>query len=388
MDPRLRLRDRRKQQFRQLVHHPYFGFVLLGGLMLFVQLIQSLGVAIPVSIMRAFGLTMIYIVIGLGFAILLGYAGLASLGTAGFVGIGTYALGYLTNARGFSVGMVVFYSVLGAIALGVVVGFISLRIEGMYLAIITLGLSEILNEIFKNAVTVTNGTNGLLMPQLVFFGNYYTVSNETVFAAIAVVLVLMMFFTYNIIKSPTGRAMLAMKNSESAAQAMGVSVLKYRLLAFMIATVFALLGGILYMAYIRYTIPTTWSLAFSLNLLAAVIVGGSRSIWGIVLGSFMIFGLDLAVFQRIIVTPDRNAAIAAFIARFPEHQEALRTFFVNLQQSLPVITYILNGLLIILVVMFYPGGLYQLVLTIKTKLVAAWKNAVRKWKVRRYGQEV
>lgn len=388
MDPLLRLRDRRKQQFRQLVHHPYFGFVLLGGLMLFVQLIQSLGVAIPVSIMRAFGLTMIYIVIGLGFAILLGYAGLASLGTAGFVGIGTYALGYLTNARGFSVGMVVFYSVLGAIALGVVVGFISLRIEGMYLAIITLGLSEILNEIFKNAVTVTNGTNGLLMPQLVFFGNYYTVSNETVFAAIAVVLVLMMFFTYNIIKSPTGRAMLAMKNSESAAQAMGVSVLKYRLLAFMIATVFALLGGILYMAYIRYTIPTTWSLAFSLNLLAAVIVGGSRSIWGIVLGSFMIFGLDLAVFQRIIVTPDRNAAIAAFIARFPEHQEALRTFFVNLQQSLPVITYILNGLLIILVVMFYPGGLYQLVLTIKTKLVAAWKNAVRKWKVRRYGQEV
>jgi len=388
MDPRLRLRDQRKHQFQQIVHHPYFGFVLLGGLMLFVQLIQSLGVAIPVSIMRAFGLTMIYIVIGLGFAILLGYAGLASLGTAGFVGIGTYALGYLTNARGFSVGMVVFYSVLGAIILGVVVGFISLRIEGMYLAIITLGLSEILNEIFKNAVTITNGTNGLLMPQLVFFGTYYTVSNETVFAAIAVVLVLMMFFTFNIIKSPTGRAMLAMKNSESAAQAMGVSVLKYRLLAFIIATVFALVGGILYMSYIRYTIPTTWSLAFSLNLLAAVIVGGSRSIWGIVLGSFMIFGLDLAVFQRIIVTPDRNAAIAAFIERFPEHQEALRTFFVNLQQSLPVITYILNGLLIILVVMFYPGGLYQLVLTIKTKLVTAWKNAVRKWKVRRYGQEV
>jgi branched-chain amino acid transport system permease protein len=388
MDPRLRLREQRNLKLQQLVHHPYFGFVVLGGLMLLVQLLQSAGVPIPVSIMRAFGLTMIYIVIGLGFAILLGYAGLASLGTAGFVGIGTYALGYLTNTRGFSVGMVVFYSVLGAIVLGVIVGFISLRIEGMYLAIITLGLSEILNEIFKNAVTITNGTNGLLMPQLVFFGNYYTVSNETVFAAVAVVLVLTMFFTYNIIKSPTGRAMLAMKNSESAAQAMGVSVLKYRLLAFIIATVFALVGGILYMAYIKYTIPTTWSLAFSLNLLAAVIVGGSRSIWGIVLGSFMIFGLDLAVFQRIIVTPDRNAAIAAFIARFPDHQEALRTFFVNLQQSLPVITYILNGLLIILVVMFYPGGLYQLVLTIKTKLVAAWKNAVRKWKVRRYGQEV
>lgn len=375
-------------QFKQLTNHPYFGFLLLGALMLFVQLMQSFGVNIPVSIMRAFGLTMIYIIIGLGFAILLGYAGLASLGTAGFVGIGTYALGYLTTARGFSVGMVVFYSILGAILLGAIVGFISLRIEGMYLAIITLGLSEILNEIFKNAVTITNGTNGLSLTQLVFFGNYVTVSNQTVFSALAIVLVVMMFFTYNIIKSPTGRAMLAMKNSESAAQAMGVSVLKYRLLAFMIATVFAVLGGVLYMAYFKFSIPTTWSLGFSLNLLAAVIVGGSRSIWGIVLGSFMIFGLDLAVFQQINFTPERNEAIARFIARFPEHQEALRTFFVNLHLSRSVITYILNGVLIILVVMFYPGGLYQLVLTIKGKLVALHKSILRRWKVHRYGQEV
>jgi branched-chain amino acid transport system permease protein len=387
MDPRTQLATKRKNQWRSILNHPYFGFILIGALLLSVQLLQNLGVDIPTSIMRAFGLTMIYIIIGLGFAILLGYAGLASLGTAGFVGIGTYALGYLTNQSGFSIGLIVVLSILGAVVIGAIVGFISLRIEGMYLAIITLGLSEILNEIFKNAIPITNGTNGLEMQQLVLFGKYMTISKETVFTALAVILVIMILFTYNIIKSPTGRAMLAMKNSESAAQAMGVSVLRYRLLAFMIATVFALIGGILYMAYINFTIPTTWSLAFSLNLLAAVIVGGSRSIWGIVMGSFMIFGLDLAVFQRIVLTPDRNEAIARFISRFPEHTENMTRFFNDLQGLLPIATYIFNGVLIILVVMFYPGGLYQLVMTIKQKVVQGVKKLKHDWMVKRYGQD-
>ncbi len=387
MDPRTLLANRARSQWRSITTHPYFGFILIGVLLLSVQLIQSLGVNIPTSIMRAFGLTMVYIVIGLGFAILLGYAGLASLGTAGFVGIGTYALGYFTKQSGYSVGAIVVISILGAVVIGAIVGFISLRIEGMYLAIITLGLSEILNEIFKNATTITNGTNGLEMQQLILFGQEMTIPKETVFAALAVILVVMILLTYNIIKSPTGRAMLAMKNSESAAQAMGVSVLRYRLLAFMIATVFALIGGILYMAYIKFTIPTTWNLAFSLNLLAAVIVGGTRSIWGIILGSFMIFGLDLAVFQRIILTPERNVAIANFIARFPEHTENLTRFFNNLQGLLPIATFIFNGVLIILVVMFYPGGLYQLTMTIKQKIEKKFKQVKHDWMVRRYGQD-
>ncbi|MCK7488246.1 MAG: branched-chain amino acid ABC transporter permease [Bacillus subtilis] len=139
MDPRILLANRARSQWRSITTHPYFGFILIGVLLLGVQLIQSLGVNIPTSIMRAFGLTMVYIVIGLGFAILLGYAGLASLGTAGFVGIGTYALGYFTKQSGYSVGAIVVISILGAVVIGAIVGFISLRIEGMYLAIITLG---------------------------------------------------------------------------------------------------------------------------------------------------------------------------------------------------------------------------------------------------------
>lgn len=350
--------QQRKATFKSVTSHPYFGFLLLGAIMLLVQIIRAAGVEIPISILRAFGLTMVYIIIGLGFAILLGYAGLASLGTAGFVGIGTYLIGYLTNAKGLSISIVLVISLLGAIVIGGIVGFISLRIEGMYLAIITLGLSEILNEVFKNATAYTNGTNGLLMNNLVIFGKYVSLSSNTIFIAMIFILIFMMILTLNIMKSPTGRAMLAMKNSESAAQAMGVSVLKYRLLAFIIATVFAFLGGILYMSYIGFSIPTTWSLAFSLNILAAVIVGGPNSIFGVILGTFMIFGLDLAVFQQI-------------------------DFF----QQNPAITYILNGVLIVVVVMFYPGGLARLITTTKYKIMTLSKKLVKKWKVYRYGED-
>lgn len=346
----------RKAKLHSILHHPYFGFIVLGILLLFVQFLRITGVDIPITVLRGFGLTMIYIIIALGFSILLGYAGLASLGTAGFVGIGTYLIGYLTNAKGYSISMILVIGFLGAIAIGTIVGFISLRIEGLYLGIITLGLSEILNEVFKNATSITNGTNGLLMNRIVLFGQYYQFDSNTIFIAIVFILILVMVLTLNIMKSPTGRAMLAMRNSESAAQAMGVSVLKYRLLAFIIATVYAFLGGILYMTYIGFSIPTTWNLAFSLFVLAAVIVGGSQSIAGVVLGTFMIFGLDLAVFQQI-----------------------------PLFQENPAITFILNGVLIVVVVMFYPGGLIRLLTNLKYKVTGLYKKIMKKWKAYKYG---
>lgn len=348
----------RKARFKAITNHPYFGFALITMLMLLIQVLDLIGFDMPVLVMRGFGLTMIYIIIALGFSILLGYGGLASLGTAGFVGIGTYLMGYLTNVKGYTILMIVVFTILAAIIVGTIVGFISLRIEGMYLAIITLGLSEILNEIFKNWTVITNGTNGLQMNSFVLFGNYIQLSSETIFLATAVILFVMMVLTLNIIKSPTGRAMLAMRNSESAAQAMGVSIFQYRLLAFIISTVYAMLGGLIYMSYFKFSIPTTWTLAFSLNILAAVIVGGSQSIYGVVLGTFMIFGLDLAVFKQI--------------QYFIDH---------------PAYSIVFNGVLIIVVIMFYPGGLVRLFQTLTYKLkqwIQVTKTKVREY---RYGKD-
>jgi len=347
-----------KDRFNKFKHHPYFGFIVIVLLMLVVQFIRILGVDVPVSILRAFGSTMIYIIIALGFSILLGYGGLASLGTAGFVGVGAYTLVYFTEQLQLPILLIIVAVIVGAIIIGTIVGFISLRIEGMYLAIITLGLSEILNEVFKNATAITGGTNGTGLDGIIFIKNLIAVDHNTVFVFIAIVMLGIMILTLNIMKSPTGRALLAMRNSESAAQAMGVSIFKYRLLAFIVSTVYAMLGGILYMSYWQFTIPLTWSLGFSLNILAAVIVGGSQSIYGILLGTFMIFGLDLAVLKQI-------------------------DFFVEN----PAISIVFNGVLIIVIIMFYPGGLIRLVNTFGYKIKIWIQKFKKKRREYKYGAD-
>lgn len=340
----------RLAKWHTIKNHPYFGFVIITLLMLFVQFLRVIGVNVPITLLRAFGYTMIYIIIALGFGILLGYAGLASLGTAGFVGIGTYLVGYFTKTTELSIFLVIIITIAAAIVMGGIVGIISLRIEGMYLAIITLGLSEILTEVFKNASSITGGTNGLGIDGIVVFNKLIAIDHNVIFVIIAFIMLFFMIITLNLMKSPTGRALLAMRNSESAAQAMGVSILKYRLLAFVTATVYALLGGVFYMAYIEFTIPTTWSLAFSLNILAAVIVGGAQSIYGIILGTFMIFGLNLSVFQRI-----------NFLVEHPD------------------LSILFNGVLIVIVVMFFPGGLIRLLQKLGYKI----KASIKQWKQKR-----
>ncbi len=339
----------------KIVTHPYFGFILAGLLLMTVQLLEYQGI-IGVTYARAFGLTIIYFIISLGFSLLLGYAGLASLGTSGFIGLGAYITGYVLKTLELPLIVALLLTLVIAIVIGTIVGFISLRIEGMYLAIITLGLSEILNEIFKNAVKFTNGVNGLKLSSLTMFNTIIT--HREFYFVLVFVMVLAMILTINIISSPTGRAMLAMKNSTSAAQAMGISILKYRLLAFVIATIYAAVGGLLYFGYWLTSNPETWSISLSLSILAAVIVGGAKSIWGVLAGTFLMFGIDLAVFKQM-------------------------DFFQKYQD----VPYLFSGLLIILVVMFYPGGLSKLGVDIKTfikKTFVKVRGLYHNW---RYGKD-
>lgn len=151
--------------------------------------------------------------------------------------------------------------------------------------------------------------------------------------------------------------MLAMKNSTSAAQAFGISLMKYRLLAFVYSTILAALAGLLYMLYIRTeqnSVGTLFTLSTSLNILGAVIIGGTKSIWGTIGGTFIIFGIDKMFLQDI-------------------------KFF----NENPTLITIVCGLLVILVVMFFPGGLVQLVKGTIFKIKALFV----KWRIRRYGIE-
>ena len=176
--------------------------------------------------------------------LLMGYSGLASLGTGGFIGIGTYAVYYIMNESGLQFWVAILVALLVAALIGVIVGFISLRIEGIYLVILTLGLSEILRNLY------------MVVEDRIKVGNFeifngIEIKRQHAIFIVSVALVIIMIITHNIINSPTGRAMLAMKNSTAAAQAMGISLLKYRLMAFVICTMYAALSGVMLMITVR-----------------------------------------------------------------------------------------------------------------------------------------
>ncbi|MCV2232315.1 branched-chain amino acid ABC transporter permease [Paracholeplasma manati] len=335
---------------KNLKNSPLFGIFIFTIAIVLVRLLGNAGL-FKQSTIDFISIVWIYTIVGLGYSLLLGYTGLASLGTAAFIGLGTYIVSFAVGSAGLPLVVAFIIGIAVAIVFGTLVGFISLRIEGMYLAIITLGLAEIMIEIFRKARNITGGDGGFRFEQFNLFGftegaNALMYRNIVYFIVVAVLVVSMILFI-NIVNSPTGRAMLSIKNSTSAAQAMGISVLKYRLLAFVLATIMAVIGGMLYMPYFEYTEPGIFNLAISLNILAAVIVGGSKSIWGVTLGTFVIFGLKDIVLKQIPFFRDNGNAV-----------------------------YFFTGALVILIVMYYPGGLVKLFGDLKIKAqgwIKTWK---------------
>lgn len=344
---------------QKISKHPFFPILFAGALMIVIYTIGSTGLIRPSFFNFFIGIVLIYYIVALGFMLLLGYTGLASLGTAGFIGLGTYVFGYLFQTVGVSGEVAFLIGIAISIALGTFVGLVSLRIEGMYLAIVTLGLSEIL-KIFFQVSPLTGSGNGIRLAFSKFLG--IETSTATIYyridLVIIAVVILMMLWVINIINSPSGRALLSIKNSTSAAQAMGISLLKYRLMAFLLASFTSLLAGLLYM--IRFTIsdPNTWGIDLSLNVLAVVVIGGMKNIWGVLIGTFIIFGLKDIVLSRI-------------------------PFFVRYSNAYLMFT----GALIILVVMFYPGGVIRLFKDLKGLVTKLVNFVITKWKESRYGED-
>ena len=339
--------NNKKNPVSALMAHPLSQIILFVIVLTALQLLSMAGL-IPSSFVYALGNTMIYAIIAIGFCLLLGYSGLASLGTAGFIGLGAYVGFYVMQEFGLPYIVALILTLVLSVVIGVVVGFISLRIEGIYLAILTLGLSEIL----RNLLMAIKATIKLDLENAKLFG--MQIGDREAYFLILVVFAVLMWLTANLINSPTGRAMLAMKNSTSAAQAMGISLMKFRLLAFVIATVFAAIGGLLYMIFIRTmttATSTVLTLTTSLNILGAVIIGGSKSLWGTSFGVFIIYGVQSMFLSKI-------------------------AFF----QENPAFITMVTGVLIVLVVMFVPGGFAQIAAQakakIKAKLAKTGKEAV------------
>ncbi|MBI9077475.1 MAG: branched-chain amino acid ABC transporter permease [Desulfatibacillum sp.] len=290
-----------------------------------------------------FSFICIYAVAAVGLMLLTGFTGQISMGHAAFFAIGSYTSAILTS-HGVPFLIALPASGLVAAIVGVIIGRPILHLTGLYLAIATMGAAFIIEEILVRWESLTNGNMGFLVDPPVIFGfNFDT--EASFFYLSLLVLALTLLLAKNILRSPTGRAFIAIRDSEIAAEAMGIDLPNFKTQAFAISAFFTGIAGCLYAHKIMFINPESYTIVLSIELLAIVIIGGLGSLHGAVFGSMFFIFLP----QLIIISKD-------YLPTFIQDQTGLQPA--------------LFGLLIVLVMLFEPMGIYGKWL--KTKFYFEW----------------
>lgn len=285
----------------------------------------------------------IYAIGALGLGLLIGFAGQISIGHAAFMAIGAFFSGFTTLKLGLSFWLALPLSGIVAGLAGYALGFPALRLSGQYLAIATLGFGVAVPQVLLKWETVSGGFDGL-KPQAPFLFGYKLSNEEDYYYLVLLCLVCMTWLAYNLVNSRTGRAFIAVRDSEIAAQAMGIDLTRYKTLAFAISASYAGVAGCLYAHLVRFIGATDFHLGMSVNYLTMIVVGGLVSIPGFVAGAAFITALPHVI----------NSVSRSFPAGFK-----------MIAQSLPQV---LTGLILILVVLYLPQGLVELWAKIKNKV--------------------
>ena len=229
---------------------------------------------------------LIYSIIGLGLMLLAGYTGQVSIGHAAFLGVGAYTQAFLTNA-GWPFPLALAVATVLSAAVGVVVGTPALRVKGIYLGIATLAFGFIVEEVFARWESVTGGNAGMHVKSPEVFG--WKLESDAEFYYLCLLLcVLATLGVLNLLRSPTGRAFVAIRDSEISAQSMGINLAYYKGLAFAISAALAGVAGALYAHKMRFLSPEQFSLIQSVDLLLLVVVGGLGFVHGAFLGAIFL----------------------------------------------------------------------------------------------------
>ncbi len=228
--------------------------------------------------------SIIFALLAIGLGLVMGIGGQVNLAQIAFFGVGAYATALFTTKSGLGFWAAAVLALLAAVAAGLVVGLPALRVQSHYLVIVTLGLALA----FLNWITntpVAGGADGIsAIPVPPLFG--VDLTNEYFFYYLEIVVfALALAFGLFVVRTALGRRLRAMRDDPLAAGAVGAEIPYLRMTAFVLASVYGGLAGVLYAGLIRYVAPDTFSVANMFLLLAMVIVGGRQSLWGCVVGA-------------------------------------------------------------------------------------------------------
>jgi branched-chain amino acid transport system permease protein len=264
-----------------------------GGQKFWYGLLIALCLAAPLLVseyvLSQLHFVLIYSIVGFGLMLLVGYTGQISLGHAAFLAVGAYTEALL-QAAGVPFVISISCAALFAGAVGIIVGLPALRLKGIYLAIATLAFNVIVEEIITRWEKLTGGNAGKHLKAVDLFG--YKLSSDWSFYYLCLALTAFSCFALiNLLRSPTGRAFIAIRDSEISASCMGVNLAWYKTLSFALSAALTGIGGALYAHKLAFISPEQFTLLQSIELVVIVIIGGIGSLHGAVLGAAFIIVL-------------------------------------------------------------------------------------------------
>ncbi len=264
-----------------------------GGAIFLIVLPQFLGSYLS-EVMNNVGL---FILMGLGLNIVVGFAGLLDLGYVAFYAIGAYSMAVLTSQGPLGIGMSFWAAlpicVLTAALFGLLLGIPVLRMRGDYLAIVTLGFGEIIRILVLSDFLkpILGGAQGILkIPKPEIFG-FSLIRPEHFYYVILAGVLLAWFVSWRLSEARLGRQWLAMQEDEDVAEAMGIHLVTTKLMAFAFGAAFSGLAGALLASKLTSIFPHSFKLEISINVLVLIIIGGLGSLPGVVVGALILVGL-------------------------------------------------------------------------------------------------
>ncbi len=249
----------------------------------------------PVFMMKA----LCYAIFACAFNLLLGYTGLLSFGHAAYLGAAAYFTGWLVKSAGFSPELGVLAGTLGAGLIGLVVGLIAIRRQGIYFAMITLAMAQMIYFVWLQAA-FTGGEDGLQgVPRGKLFGLIPLDNDVTLYFVVLAVFVAVFLFVIRVVHSPYGQVLKAIRENEPRAISLGYDVDRYKLLAFVLSTTLAGLAGSMKTLVLGFATLSDahWSLSGEVVLMA--LLGGMGTFAGPVVGAFTIIGLQNFLADRV-----------------------------------------------------------------------------------------
>ncbi|MDR2246371.1 MAG: branched-chain amino acid ABC transporter permease [Treponema sp.] len=224
----------------------------------------------------------IYAIMALSVNMIVGITGQLSLGQAGFLAIGAYSCIFFNLDMGLPLPLAAVCGILLTTFAGFLIGFPVLKLSGDYLAIVTLGFGEIIRVVFINLKALTGGPNG--RP----FTTVMALNGELAFVVVVAILIIVLALLQNFLRSTYGRAIMACREDEIAANSCGINIFRYKMIGFVVASFIAGLGGCLYAMVVGFVKPDIAQFLRSIDFLIYVVLGGMGSMTGSILAAFVL----------------------------------------------------------------------------------------------------